>query len=290
MKTTNKEKIKALSEGKLILSYYELEDSLEDLRQVISEAFPRGIKPEGNADYYLAAELSGDWKGSKDIPRSEVLTEVEKLSDLFEDKSLAQRIKDKEVCIQFDKKTDSVEDLNKVLIELTGKGDATGTSVYYYTYGFGLDWASSYELENFHKHKPIPLAQFHAELKQSHDKIPVDIDRIAPNTGDKRVFASGSQRDNDSKKPLPLELDPYMLMRYGYHMKMGQMNYGNGNWQLGQPDEALWDSLGRHVVQAKMCYQFPELATQLGIDKEDHLSAMIFNIMMLMHNEANQGV
>jgi len=106
----------------------------------------------------------------------------------------------------------------------------------------------------------------------------------------KREFESGSVRDNDDNKPLPFELNPYMLIRYGYHMKKGALNYGKGNWELGQPDADVWESMTRHFTQAYMCFKFPEQANKMGINKEDHLSAILFGLNMLMHNECLNGV
>lgn len=106
----------------------------------------------------------------------------------------------------------------------------------------------------------------------------------------KREFESGSVRDADDNKPLPMELNPYMLLRYGYHMKRGALNYGKGNWELGQPDDAIWESMSRHFTQAYMCFKFPEQAEKMGLTQEDHLSAILFGINMLMHNECLNGV
>lgn len=105
----------------------------------------------------------------------------------------------------------------------------------------------------------------------------------------KREFESGSVRDADDNKPLPMELNPYMLLRYGYHMKRGALNYGKGNWELGQPNDAVWESFSRHFTQAYFNYKFPELAKATD-DGTDHLSACIFAINMLMHNESMNGV
>jgi len=94
-----------------------------------------------------------------------------------------------------------------------------------------------------------------------------------------RVFDSGSQRDDDSDKPLTANLTPYTRLRYGYHMRKNANKYGKGNWELGQPDVVLLESIDRHLCQ----YMISDRS-------EDHLSAMIFGIVMLMQNEQRNGI
>lgn len=97
--------------------------------------------------------------------------------------------------------------------------------------------------------------------------------------GAKRVFESGSQRDDDSDKPLPNHLDPYLRLRFGYLLRMGGNRYGKGNWRLGQPTETALESLHRHLAKY-----------ELGCREEDHLSAIIFNVMLIMKNEEKDGI
>jgi hypothetical protein len=94
-----------------------------------------------------------------------------------------------------------------------------------------------------------------------------------------RVFESGSKRDDDSHKPLTANLTAYARLRYGYHMRKNANKYGKGNWELGQPDVALLESIDRHLCQY-----------MLGDRSEDHLSAIIFGIVMLMQNEQRNGI
>lgn len=94
-----------------------------------------------------------------------------------------------------------------------------------------------------------------------------------------RVFESGSVRDRDDHKPLPSDLHPYARLRYGYHMRKNARKYSKGNWELGQPSEALLESMHRHLAQY-----------ELGDRKEDHLSALMFGVKMLMLNEMREGV
>ena len=100
----------------------------------------------------------------------------------------------------------------------------------------------------------------------------------------KRVFESGSQRDNDVNKPLPNHLDAYVRMRYGYLLRNGATHYGKGNWKKGQPKETAIESLHRHLG-------WFEINHDLGLPQdEDHLSAMIFNIQLIMKNEQKDGI
>ena len=94
-----------------------------------------------------------------------------------------------------------------------------------------------------------------------------------------RVFESGSQRDDDKNKPLPNHLDPYLRLRFGYLLRMGANRYGKNNWQFGQPDESSLESIHRHLAKY-----------EIGDRSEDHLSAIIFGIQLIMKNEQASGV
>jgi hypothetical protein len=94
-----------------------------------------------------------------------------------------------------------------------------------------------------------------------------------------RVFESGSQRDDDTNKPLPSHLDPYVRMRFGYLLRMGSNKYEKNNWKKGQPDESSLESIHRHLAKYEM-----------GDRTEDHLSAIIFGIQLIMKNEQTSGV
>jgi hypothetical protein len=99
-----------------------------------------------------------------------------------------------------------------------------------------------------------------------------------------RVFESGSQRDDDTNKPLPNHLDAYVRMRYGYLLRHGGNHYDKGNWRKGQPTEAALESLHRHLAKFEM-----NLYNGLPQD-EDHLSAIIFNVQLIMKNEEKEGI
>lgn len=95
----------------------------------------------------------------------------------------------------------------------------------------------------------------------------------------KRIFESGSQRDDDSNKPLVNHLSAYLRLRFGYLLRIGATKYGKNNWQKGQPTETALESLHRHLAKY-----------ELGDRSEDHLSAIIFNVQLIMQNEEKEGI
>lgn len=95
----------------------------------------------------------------------------------------------------------------------------------------------------------------------------------------KRVFESGSQRDDDTNKPLVNHLDAYVRLRFGYLLRMGANKYEKNNWQKGQPTEAALESLHRHLAKY-----------ELGDRSEDHLACIIFGIQLIMKNEQKEGI
>ena len=94
-----------------------------------------------------------------------------------------------------------------------------------------------------------------------------------------RVFDSGSKRDDDTDKPLVNHLTAYTRLRFGYLLRMGANKYGKNNWQKGQPTETALESLHRHLAKY-----------ELGDRNEDHLSAIIFNVQLIMQNEEKEGI
>lgn len=127
---------------------------------------------------------------------------------------------------------------------------------------------------------PIRVTVYDADFDQKADKFLNDV-HAAPTT---RTFESGSVRDNDSDKPLVNHLDPYLRLRFGYLLRAGERKYGKGNWKLGQDNETALESLHRHLAKF-------ELNLNDGVEQdEDHLSAVVFNIMLIMKNEEKAGI
>lgn len=95
----------------------------------------------------------------------------------------------------------------------------------------------------------------------------------------KREFLSGAIRDSSIGKPNCHDLQGYTLLRFGYHMELGEQIYGASNYLKGIPDEVAKESLARHYAKF--------IAEK---DDEDHLSAMIFNIQLLMLNQQKRNI
>lgn len=94
-----------------------------------------------------------------------------------------------------------------------------------------------------------------------------------------REFASGAIRDSSWSKPNCHDLQGYTMLRFGYHMEIGEQNYGESNYLKGIPDNAAMESLARHYAKFIA-----------GYEDEDHLSALIFNIQLLMLNQQQRGI
>ena len=91
-------------------------------------------------------------------------------------------------------------------------------------------------------------------------------------SGEKRMFPSGSVRDRDDSKPRPDLISPFALLEVGQHMRQGDERYGQNNWMLGQPFSEVTASMYRHL-----------LAWMTGDERENHLAAIIFGAQALMH-------
>lgn len=94
-------------------------------------------------------------------------------------------------------------------------------------------------------------------------------------SGERTTFDSGAQRDRGGEKSRPDLISPFFAERLGWHMMRGARKYQAWNYCKGMPNSEYWASLNRHVQCAAM-----------GMTDEDHLAAIAFNVMGLMHNQA----
>lgn len=100
-------------------------------------------------------------------------------------------------------------------------------------------------------------------------------------SGKRREFDSGAQRDRGDLKPRPDLIHPYFMMRFGLHMAKGAKKYSDWNWAKGMPVSEYMASAQRHIQKA-----------MIGMADEDHLAAAAFNIMgaMVTQRGAEIGV
>lgn len=101
-----------------------------------------------------------------------------------------------------------------------------------------------------------------------------------------RRFDSGAVRGSGGKLDFPEYISAHMLYRFSLYMQKNALRYGAGNWRKGIPGGEYWRSLTRHFFML-----FLEKSEGVTLEPDtDHLSAMIFNIQGLMHEEAKKGL
>ena len=97
---------------------------------------------------------------------------------------------------------------------------------------------------------------------------------IVKDSGSREAFGTGAVRDTAEDKPRPDLISPFVLERIGNHMRKGAQKYCAWNWAKGIPSSRFYESLMRHLMKYAQ-----------GLRDEDHLSAAVFNLMGLIHNE-----
>ena len=81
-------------------------------------------------------------------------------------------------------------------------------------------------------------------------------------------------RDTADDKPRPDLISPFAEERQGHWLRLGAAKYAERNWERGMPFSRCVASLKRHVMKY-----------QQGLRDEDHLAAIMFNAMALIHYE-----
>lgn len=97
-----------------------------------------------------------------------------------------------------------------------------------------------------------------------------------------RKYKTGAIRDDDTSKEDYVETVSWTAMkRFAKYMTGKKKRYGSGNFKKGLPIEWYEQSLIRHLQK------FMENKYEGGLVEvnEDHLSAMVFNIFGIMHEE-----
>lgn len=93
-------------------------------------------------------------------------------------------------------------------------------------------------------------------------------------SGKRQDFVTGARRDVQDDKARYDLISPIMLTRLAELMARGAKKYGDRNWEKGIPLSRYYASLFRHMIQ------WAE-----GDTTEDHLAAVCFNAMGIMHTE-----
>lgn len=108
--------------------------------------------------------------------------------------------------------------------------------------------------------------------------------RPISSSGKEENFSSGSVRDDSTGKGRPELISPIFIKRLAQHLERGAARYKKRNWELGQNLERYMASLKRHTDQF--------LEGERGPNYEDHLAAIAFNVMGLIHTEEmiNRGL
>jgi hypothetical protein len=94
-------------------------------------------------------------------------------------------------------------------------------------------------------------------------------------SGKRQSFGKGMAiRDTADDKPRPDLISPFAEERVGHWLRMGAAKYAERNWENGMPFTRCVASLRRHLMKF-----------QQGKRDEDHLAAIIFNAMAIIHYE-----
>lgn len=97
-----------------------------------------------------------------------------------------------------------------------------------------------------------------------------------------RQFSTGAIRDSlDGKEDYIETISWRAFKRYAQYMTGKKKKYGEGNFKKGIPIEAYEQSLLRHV-QKYLENKYEGGKEELN---EDHLSAILFNVFGIMHEE-----
>lgn len=97
-----------------------------------------------------------------------------------------------------------------------------------------------------------------------------------------RTFETGAIRDREDGKPDYTETISWTAFRrYGEYMTAKKAKYGSGNFKKGIDIDSYERSLLRHI-QKYMENKYEEGDQET---EEDHLSAMLFNIFGIIHEE-----
>ncbi len=94
-------------------------------------------------------------------------------------------------------------------------------------------------------------------------------------------YETGAVRDDRTGKPNYLAVSFTARHRYVRYMTEMAKKYGEGNWRKGIPTYSYEESLLRHISQ----YFRNKYENGQDEPEKDHLSAALFNLEGIIHNE-----
>lgn len=93
-------------------------------------------------------------------------------------------------------------------------------------------------------------------------------------SGERRTFDTGAQRDRGTMKGRPDLRAVHALQRYDLHNEKGASKYQARNWEKGMPLSEYYNSASRH--QEKLL---------AGHQDEDHAAAWLWNVMHFIETQ-----
>jgi len=101
---------------------------------------------------------------------------------------------------------------------------------------------------------------------------------VTKDSWEREQFSTWAKRDTSKGKPRYDLISPHALKRVAELMQRWAEKYWDRNWEKGMPEERFLESWLRHF------YQY------LQWDRsEDHLSAVCFNVMAVLHFDELDG-
>lgn len=100
-------------------------------------------------------------------------------------------------------------------------------------------------------------------------------DYVTEDSGARRTFPGGGQRDTREGKGRYDLLSPVFMARLAAVAERGAAKYGERNWEKGLPLAQYLDSAFRHLFQY----------LDGKWEREDHLAQAAWNIMALIHTQ-----
>ena len=102
-----------------------------------------------------------------------------------------------------------------------------------------------------------------------------DLDGKMNDGGERTKYGENSaQREPATGKGRPDLISPFALTRLSKWYEMGGAKYGDRNWEAGMPFSRYTAAMFRHLI-----------SWMKGKKDEDHLSAIAWNAIALMHHQ-----